>query len=352
VTRAHLATLALAAAALPAAGLAHQAGISYGDYALEDGRLEVTLRISAAELAVAYPELASPPERLREGVPEALAASVLAGVEAERSGPCALESARGRSDAPDGASFRAVLRCAGGDGAVVIRPGFVARLPRGHVHLARIVAGGEVREQVVDERSAVLSAEPAGEGRPARAARFVGLGIEHIFGGWDHLAFLAALLLGGGTLGAAVKVVSSFTVGHALTLALATLGLVSIPPALAEPLIAASVALVAAQNLVALRRGGSPAARRWPVALGFGLVHGFGFAGALAELRLPRAGLAAALLGFNLGVELGQAAVVALLVPLLAVVSRRPGLARRGVGIGSAALGAAGVVWLVERLPW
>jgi hypothetical protein len=352
MTRARLAALALAAAALPGAGLAHQAGISYGDYALEGGRLEVTLRISAAELALAFPELAAPPERLRGGVAAALAGAVLATVAAERSGPCTLESADGQPDAPDGARFGAVLSCPGADGPVAVRPGFVARLPPGHVHLARAVAGGEVRERVVDARAPSLEVEAGGGGWPSGAARFVALGVEHIFGGWDHLAFLAALLLGGGTLGAAVKTATSFTVGHGVTLALATLGLVSIPPAVVEPIIAASVAFVAAQNLLALRRGRAAAGRRWPVALGFGLVHGFGFAGALAELGLPRAGLAAALLGFNLGVELGQAAVVAALVPLLALGVRRPALARRGVGFGSAALGAAGVFWLVERLPW
>ncbi len=101
-----------------------------------------------------------------------------------------------------------------------------------------------------------------------------------------------------------------------------------------------------------LRRGRAGVGRRWPVALGFGLAHGFGFAGALAELGLPRAGLATALVSFNLGVELGQAAVVAFLVPLLALAARVPVLARRGLPVGSAALGGAGLFWLVERIPW
>jgi HupE / UreJ protein len=350
--RALLSILALSAAALPGDVVAHQAGISYGEYRLEGGRLEVTLRISAAELAAAFPEPTSPSEQLPAGATGALARAVLATVAAERSGACALESAGASPDAPDGVRFRAVLRCPGEAGPVAVRPGFVARLAPGHVHLARAIAGGEVREQVVDARTAVLAVEPGGAGWPSRVARFVALGIEHIFTGWDHLAFLAALLLGGGTLGAAVKVATSFTVGHAITLALATLGLVRITPSVVEPLIAASVAFVAAENLWDLGRGRAGKGRRWPVALGFGLVHGFGFAGALVELGLPREGLATALVGFNLGVELGQAAVVALLVPLLALGARQPERARCAVRLGSTALCGAGLFWLVERLPW
>ena len=160
-----------------------------------------------------------------------------------------------------------------------------------------------------------------------------------------HLAFLVGLLLAGGRLRGVARVVTSFTAGHALTLALATLGVVSPPARLIEPLIAASVVYVAVANLRDLRRGTTEEGRRWPVALGFGLIHGFGFAGALAELGLPRAGLATALVSFNLGVELGQAAVLVLL-------RRLPRVARGGIPAGSAAVGCAGIVWLVARLPW
>jgi hypothetical protein len=117
-----------------------------------------------------------------------------------------------------------------------------------------------------------------------------------------------------------------------------------------EPLIAASVVYVAVENLRALRAGRASPGRRWPLALGFGLVHGFGFAGALAELGLPRAGLATALVSFNLGVELGQAAVVLAVLPLLAFARRVPALVRAGFPAASAAVGCAGLLWLAERL--
>jgi hypothetical protein len=112
------------------------------------------------------------------------------------------------------------------------------------------------------------------------------------------------------------------------------------------------VVYVGVANLRDLRRGTTEEGRRWPVALGFGLIHGFGFAGALAELGLPRAGLATALVSFNLGVELGQAAVVALVFPVIVLLRRLPRVARAGIPAGSAAVGCAGIVWLVARLPW
>jgi hypothetical protein len=107
---------------------------------------------------------------------------------------------------------------------------------------------------------------------------------------------------------------------------------------------------VAAENLRDLHRGRAAPGRRWPLALGFGLVHGLGFAGALSELALPRAGLAEALVSFNLGVELGQAGMVAFAFPLLAIARRIPVLERRFPAAGSTLVGWAGLVWLVERL--
>jgi hypothetical protein len=340
---------AAALAALPTAGLAHQAGLSHGSYALRGDRLEVTLRLAADELAATWPALAAPPERLRAGIPGELVRVVIDTVSAaQRSGPCEATSGTGHPDAPDGARFTTVLRCPRDGEAVRVQLGLVAQLPPGHVHLARTGAEGAVHEQVVDARSDGFSLA-ADVAWGSRAGRFVSLGIEHIFTGWDHLAFLIGLLLAGGGLPSAVRVVSGFTAGHATTLALATLGAWSPPPSVVEPLIAASVVAVALENLSDLRRR-TARRRRWPVALAFGLVHGFGFAGALSDLELPRAALAAALVSFNLGVELGQAAILALVFPLLALLRRSPLLERRVLPAGSTVVAAAGLVWLVERL--
>jgi hypothetical protein len=175
-------------------------------------------------------------------------------------------------------------------------------------------------------------------------ASFVLLGVEHILGGWDHLLFLLALLLRGGGWWSLVRIVTAFTCSHSVTLALAVLDVVTMPGRLVEAVIALSIALVAAENLVAR----PVVARRWVVSFCFGLVHGFGFSSALREAGLPADGLVLSLLGFNLGVELGQALVVAAALPLLALV-RRTRWERRVIWSASAAMLVLGVVLFLER---
>ena len=123
------------------------------------------------------------------------------------------------------------------------------------------------------------SAESAGQ-----FVFYLGLGVEHIIGGIDHLLFLLALLALATSLWQTVKIVTAFTVAHSITLSLAALGLVDVPSSIVEPLIAASIVWVAVENLVAP----AGAARRWLIAGAFGLIHGLGFASALVELGLPR----------------------------------------------------------------
>jgi len=177
-----------------------------------------------------------------------------------------------------------------------------------------------------------------------RLADFVALGIEHIVTGWDHLLFLLALLLRGGGILNMVKIVTAFTVAHSVTLSLAALEIVTLPDRLVESVIALSIAAVAAENLM-----GRPAvSRRWVVSFVFGLVHGFGFSSALRELHLPTQGLVLSLFGFNAGVEIGQAAVVLVAVPALAVL-RRAVWQKRLIWGTSAAILIVGLVLFVER---
>ena len=139
-------------------------------------------------------------------------------------------------------------------------------------------------------------------------------------------------------------VVTSFTVAHSITLSLAALGLVSLPSRLVESAIALSVVLAAANNLWPVVEN-----RRWLVAFGFGLIHGFGFASVLAELGLPADALVLSLLGFNAGVELGQLAIVAGFLPV-AFWLRNTHLYLRGVFVlGSWLTMLVALVWLVER---
>ncbi|MEW6682979.1 MAG: HupE/UreJ family protein [Nitrospirota bacterium] len=186
-------------------------------------------------------------------------------------------------------------------------------------------------------------------------------GIWHIWLGFDHLLFLLTLLLPAvlsrqgnrwqvvpalqPALWDVVKIVSAFTIAHSVTLSLATLSVIHLPSRWVESAIAASVVLAALNNLFPVVQG-----RRWVVAFGFGLIHGFGFASVLADLGLPQGAKVLALIGFNLGVEVGQLAVVAVFLPL-AYGLRRSWVYERLVFVpGSVLIAMVALVWLAERL--
>ena len=185
------------------------------------------------------------------------------------------------------------------------------------------------------------------QGRLAVLRTFLGTGIHHIFIGPDHILFIVGLLLLGGNALRLFKIVTAFTLAHSVTLALATLGLVTPPARLVEPAIALSIVAVGVSNLRA--RPGGTDARTW-TALGFGFIHGFGFANVLRDFGLPREALGVSLFAFNAGVEVGQACIVAGVAPLLALLrARSPAGARRVVRAGSLIVLLAGTWWFVER---
>ena len=206
-------------------------------------------------------------------------------------------------------------------------------------------------------------------GRPRPVWRsallYLGLGIEHILSGYDHLSFLTALLLAAGlrqpttvtgavvlatlreAARAAVTIISAFTVAHSLTLISQVLHPAWVPRRWVEPAIAFSVVYVGIENLIArhLRH-------RWLLVFGFGLVHGLGFASVLREIGLPDRGLLLCLVSFNAGVELGQFLVLTLALPLIVAAARRaPRRFRRwGLQVGSSVIACFGLIWLVARL--
>lgn len=189
-----------------------------------------------------------------------------------------------------------------------------------------------------------------GDSFPARPSwfSFVTLGIEHILTGFDHLCFLSALLLVASRLREVVTVVTTFTIAHSLTLAAAAFRLVNLTPAVVEPLIAISIIYVGLENFFLRRQP----RHRLALVFGFGLIHGLGFAGALAE-RLPGvSGFAVVppLLGFNAGVELGQLAVAGCLVPLIGLARVKPGFFSRMQPTCSLVIASAGFVWLLQRV--
>ena len=223
------------------------------------------------------------------------------------------------------------------------------RLANGHRELLTVRApdGRVVLERLLDAHSgdAAVDLKTVAARRQA-AGEFLGLGLRHILGGYDHLLFLVALLLGVCRLRSVVTTVTAFTLAHSVTLSLAVLGFVAAPPALVEPLIAASIVFVGIENLVR-----DPGASRWKLTFAFGLVHGFGFAGALRDLGIGQGGgaIALPLACFNLGVEAGQIAVVAALWPIISALDSRPAWRLRFAQATSLAVAVAGVFWLVER---
>lgn len=182
---------------------------------------------------------------------------------------------------------------------------------------------------------------------------FIGLGIEHILLGFDHLAFVLGLLWLVNSKVQLLKTMSAFTAGHSVTLATAALGYSHVPAAPVEAVIALSIALVAAELV---RRERSPdlqltaSAPGW-MALLFGLLHGLGFANALAELEITRGELPLALLGFNVGVEIGQLLFVMLVLIVGALLRRwTPNSARRLRPVGHYALGGLAMYWFIDRV--
>lgn len=216
-------------------------------------------------------------------------------------------------------------------------------------------------------RSAIFTPDKAMQelvlGRPDKLRQFIDFcaeGVWHIWIGFDHILFLLALLLPAvlyrenkrwnavhafaPAFWSVLKIVTAFTVAHSITLSLATLGVVSLPSRLVEATIAASVVIAALNNLFPLF-----SERRWAMAFLFGLIHGFGFASVLSDLGLPQDALLLSLIGFNVGVEVGQLAIVAVFLPL-AFLLRRGVLYREGVLTGGSLLIAAlALAWFVER---
>jgi hypothetical protein len=216
-------------------------------------------------------------------------------------------------------------------------------------------------------QSVVLSAEAphrivGGEtsGAFAQLALYLHEGVWHIWLGYDHILFLVSLLLPavlvrreGAWLPSAsfrasfvdvAKVVTAFTLAHSITLSLAALGFVALPSRWVESAIALSVVLAALNNVFPVVANG-----RWLAAFGFGLLHGFGFAGALQDLGLPSGSLALSLAGFNLGVEAGQLAIVLAFLPLAYAIRATTAYRRVVLAAGSIAIAAVAAVWLAER---
>lgn len=383
------ATLGALLLAVAGGAAAHSRGTSYSEWTLDAQGAQVRARVSQLELTRLQLDPATTPDYARRVA--ALLADHLQ-----------LWSAAGRC-APQGPAAGAgeagwvyaqwSVRCDGA-GDWTIRSTLFQSVAPSHLHFARAAFADRAPLERV-----LTSAEPAfALGEPpdlsASFGRYLRLGVEHILSGWDHMAFVLALILLATRLREVALVVTGFTLAHSLTLAAAVLGWAEVRDDAVEALIGFSIALVAAENLwlrsgrerwmpwllaaglaglallgatrlapvtlaglalftacyFALARAAArPLRLRVAVAFVFGLVHGFGFAGALTELRLPDERVVAGLLGFNSGVELGQLLVVVAAWPLLKLLGRQPRARAWAGDAASACICGLGTFWFVTR---
>ena len=343
--------LALVMALAASSARAHPAPFSYLDVVFRNGGIDGTLVVHIIDIA--HDLGITPVERLLDN----------AVVERERQriadliGPRILLRTNRRLALEwqslellrDEQAVRLKYRIAGEQpGAVTIDTNLFPYDPN-HQTFINIYEGTSLRQQLIfnastDEHTYYLGTT---QGALAVMRTFVPSGIHHIMIGPDHILFLVGLLLMGGTWMVLVRIVTAFTLGHSVTLTLAALDLVSPPATVIEPAIALSIVFVGADNLV---RGDGRDLRGW-VALVFGLVHGFGFANVLREFGLPREALGWSLFSFNVGVEIGQLAIVLAVASVLAAIRRRSRvLGSRVAFAGSIVVIAAGTYWFVQRV--
>lgn len=337
---------------------AHAVGLSKGDYTVSGAGV-------AAELTFARADLAGLVSGLDANGDGAVDASELAraraaidivvfgrGVTVDADGASCTGALLSADLAePDGVDLRGRYACAAAPSQVHVHVGLLEDLSEGHRHVARLVAAGTTADDVLRRghediaTGATSAAKPSAVPVAASVLSFLRLGVEHILTGYDHLVFLFGLVLVGGRVRSLVGAVTAFTVAHSITLALAVLGVWAPSPRIVEPAIALSIVWVGIENFFVRDAHG-----RWRITFPFGLIHGFGFAGALREIELPRARVPAALVSFNLGVELGQLAVMAVVVPAIVILRKRGVLGRTTTLVLSAGVAAAGAYWFLTRV--
>jgi HupE / UreJ protein len=295
---------------------------------------------------------------------DAVAAWALSALTLERGGACPMQVTQHQVDEhTDGAYavLRFVANCPASAGELVVDYRLLFDLDGLHRGLLRLDLDGLTHSTVIAPDTRRQSFSGKRSSRLEQFNRFLVQGVWHIWIGFDHILFLLSLLLpvvlvrvsgvwrGVERLGESVRevmwVITSFTVAHSITLSLAALGFIALPSQLVESAIALSVVFAALNNIVPLFNR-----RRWLVAFGFGLIHGFGFASVLAELGLPQETLVLSLVGFNLGVEAGQLAIVIAFLPVIFWL-RNTVFYRRGVLVGGSLLiMLLALVWLAERV--
>jgi len=339
--------------------LAHAIGLSRGDYQLRESGLEAELVFARSDLIGALPAL----DENRDGNLDSLELETGAALLAEfvssgwtvvQDGKTCLHRAKpARLTEGDGLLTQVSFHCQASSRPLSVELGFLRSMGHGHRHHAELSNGLAHSVAIYFGEHAHFGLGPfeatsrpsAATGRALEKLGYLRMGFEHILAGADHIAFLLALVLGTSRPLRLLRVVTAFTLAHSLSLALVALGWFAPSTSWVEPAIALSVAYVGVENL----RSREPKQREF-VSFGFGLVHGLGFGGALADVRLTPNEIPSALALFNVGVEFGQLLLVLALLPLLAWMRKTSWFAHRALPACSLALAACGVLWFAARV--
>ena len=347
--RAMVVVLALLA---PHIASAHAVGISRGEYELRGNIVSASLVFARPEIATIVPSIDANHDGTISDVELQTAQRELEMAIVDRmhvgneTADCNGKLTATRLTEEDGLSIHAVFDCAAAPSTAAITLGFLDSLSHGHRHLAGL-ASSESHTVLYagHDRIDVSASGGAGTRMAGEAWSLFRLGIIHILTGYDHLVFLFGLIVVGGRLRSTILALTAFTLAHSITLGLSALGIWSPGPSIVEPAIALSIAYVGIENWFV-----KSSDRRWLITFPFGLVHGFGFAGALREIALPAAQIPVALASFNVGVEAGQLLVLAAVLPVLVLLRRQLWFSHYGVRFASGLVAIAGGVWFIARI--
>ncbi len=365
-----LAVAALAVATLVSARAeAHAIGLSTGEYTAKGASVTVKLAFARGEVANVLPNL----DENRDGhvtafelesAKKELDTRVLGQLHVTQGGAkCAAVLLGAALTDQDGIIIDGRFDCARSDQPFDVDVALLDDLSHGHRHVARVSGGATTRDEVLYKGHSAFAISPdgqrstaatpaapaaaasAGSDAPSSAWAFFKMGIEHIVTGYDHLVFLFGLVLLRARLKELLAIVTAFTVAHSITLAIAVLGIFTPNPKFVEPAIALSIAYVGVENFFV-----KDASKRWRITFPFGLIHGFGFAGALQQINLPRAEIPVALVTFNLGVEAGQLFAMSIILPMVILMRQKDWFEPAGVRVLSGAVALAGGIWFVIRV--
>ena len=252
----------------------------------------------------------------------------------------------------DGVIYRNAFSCRNVRGDIVYRSTVLTAIDPSARQIVLIGEGANVPQALLDASNTTVTLSAPAPLLLSTMQRYLVTGIEHIFLGYDHIAFLVGVVLWARRLVPVIKIVTAFTIAHSITLSLAALNIIVLPGVVVEPAIAASIVFVAMENFFS-----RDIDSRWRVTFAFGLIHGFGFASALREFGLPANAVVPALAAFNIGVEVGQVAIVSIVVPALIVLDRlmatdraKPVRAASLVYALSLLISLLGSYWLLTRL--